>query len=398
VKTVVDNGYDLSILDTAPRSPSIAGIEYAVEHIPRVSLGSSPTWVWRILRRVWPRSGEVWWTLVHILEVALTAARVALAAYRLNADYYQAHDLYALIPAWLAGKAHRRQVIYDAHEFVSEQGDPRSLRNQFERLVEKWLVPRADKLIVPSAARGRLYVERYGVRSRPILVLNCPPTTDIAPSRVIHERLGLPVSTRVVLYHGTFMPGRALEHLLLSARAFDTGTVLVMIGAENDFFQEVLHPLYRTEHLEHRVFFIPFLPPDEVQRYVASADLGVVIYRNINLNNYFCAPTKLYEFLMAGVPVVLSHFPEMLEFLEEYPVGAAFDPEDPMSIAVAVNGVLRAGPVETQLRTDAVQHARTHFTWERESHKLLEVFATPGSTDHVIAHANEGDAVARSIS
>jgi glycosyltransferase involved in cell wall biosynthesis len=193
-------------------------------------------------------------------------------------------------------------------------------------------------------------------------------------SHLLRQRLGLGSTQRIVLYHGSLMAGRALPQLLRAAAHFDPETTLVMIGEQNDYYTDVLRPVQMSERLEKRVVFVPFVEPEEVLQYVASADLGVVIYENVNLNNYLCAPTKLYEFLMASVPVVVSAFPELLHFLREFPVGASFDPSDPESIASAVNATLRASPAERGLRAAAVQEARQIFTWERESAKLLHVF------------------------
>jgi glycosyltransferase involved in cell wall biosynthesis len=114
-----------------------------------------------------------------------------------------------------------------------------------------------------------------------------------------------------------------------------------------------------------------------MMQYVASADLGVVIYRNINLNNYLCAPTKLYEFVMVGVPVVVSDFPELAAFLDEFPAGRTFDPEQPVSIAAAVNAFFRADEVEHLRCKQALERARRIFTWEQEGQKLLHIFRRP---------------------
>jgi glycosyltransferase involved in cell wall biosynthesis len=370
--TVIDNYRDNNP-QHARETPA-----YLAVHLQPVSLRRWAKLVWVVLRRMLPSSAEGFWTFFHFLEVLLGAFPMAFAAYRVHATHYHAHDLYSFLPALIAGRLRRVPVIYDAHEFTSEQGDPRSLRNAVERHLEQWLVPRADELIVPSARRGQLYVERYALQKLPKLILNCPPLTTPQYSDVLRQRLQLPPGTHVVLYHGSLLAGRGLEQLILSVHHFDASSVLVIIGSQGEFYRDVLAPLVDSEKLNDRVSFIPYVPPEEMMGYVVGADVGVAIYRNVNLNNYFCAPTKLYEYLMAGVPVVTSAFPELVDFLTEHRVGCTFDPDCPESIAAAVNDVCNTPPPLAEVRARAIELVRHEFNWERESQKLLGIFGVHG--------------------
>jgi glycosyltransferase involved in cell wall biosynthesis len=373
LKTLQAAGYHVTVVDqgdtSAPREPF-------VRRVRPVSIAATAKFVWRVLRRVdEQRLGEPWWTLVYFLQVLLTATRYWAVAVRQRSDFYQAHDLETLLPALAAARVRRRPVIYDAHELTSEQGDPRSMRKAVERWIERRLVPRVDYVIAPNAARSRIYARRCELRNPPVVIRNCPPSTEVPRSDLLRQQLGLSADVRIVVYHGSLMQGRALDHLVAATREFDTNISLVLIGAESPFFQTVLVPLVESMPEPRRVHFIPFVEPDRVLDYVASADLGVVIYQNVNLNNYLCAPTKLYEYLMVGLPVVTSNFPEMLELFEQFPVGLPFNPDDPSSIAAAINLFFRTREQNSLEMESALRRARQQFTWEQESRKLLDIFA-----------------------
>jgi glycosyltransferase involved in cell wall biosynthesis len=379
--TLGSSGCELTVVDGSAGNNRVPGVAYHARHIRAVSLGVPARLVWIPLRRLaTPCIGEAWWTLVHFLQVFMTAMRYAAAAARVDADYYQAHDLYSVLAALVAGRMRHRQVVYDAHELVSEQGNPRSLRNAVERRMERWLVPQTDALLVPSASRAAWFQQRCQLRTAPTVILNCPPTTERRTSNVLRARLGLADGTRVVLYHGTFMAGRALQELIFAAHHFEPGTVLVLIGEQNEYYRQVLRPLCEAQAARGRVFSIPFVDPTQVMDYVSGAELGVVLYENVNLNNYFCAPTKLYEYLMVRTPVVVSAFPDMLALLDEFAVGCACDPEDPKSIADAINSWLRSTSTPQPAVTEALERARRTFNWELESKKLLSVFSRHRST------------------
>lgn len=379
-------GHTLAVLDPAERQHAVP---YTWRRVPRVSLQAFGKLVWFFLRRIPSASlGEAWWTFIYFMELLLTNVRYALRATREQADYYHAHELDTLPAALIAGRLRRRPVIYDAHELQSEQGHPGQLIKKLFRAMERRLIPMADQFIVPNQSRARVYVERYGLRHAPTIILNCPPSVPATRANVLRDALGLPASTRIVLYHGTLMAGRALEELLLAARQFEREIVLVVMGQQNAYFRERLQPLCADPQLSERVRFMPFVSPDVVMQYVSSADLGVVIYKNVNLNNFLCAPTKLYEYFMAQLPVVACDFPEMRSVLAEYPVGETFNPDDPASIARAVNAFFAYDAPRRAAVDCALAQARQRFTWEQESQKLLSLFDA-AAPQHARASRND---------
>ncbi len=377
VPTLIAAGHEVSVLDPCDPAPGRMS-RYRRTRVHPVNLQLVGKVVWIFLRRVNERVlGEPWWTVIYFAQMFLTSLRYAGAAFAEGADYYHAHDMQTFLAAIIVGRLKRRSVIYDAHELQSEEGSPTALPNRVMRVIERRLVPLADHLIVPNVSRAKVYTSRCALRAEPTVILNCPPMAEVSRTNVIRERLGLSPATRVVLYHGTFMPGRALEELMRAARAFAPDIVLVMIGRQNRFYEDVLRPLHTLEELDNKVFFVPYVHPDEVLSYVAAADLGVVIYKSIDLNNYLCAPTKLYEYLMAGVPVAVCNFPEMRALLDEFPVGVSFDPDNPESISHSVNDFFSLPMDRLAGIQRSVASARQWFTWEVEGQKLLSLYAAP---------------------
>ena len=172
------------------------------------------------------------------------------------------------------------------------------------------------------------------------------------------------------------MPGRSLDLLIQSVQFFNPNIVLVFIGELNEYYRQVLLPEVEKNDLSEKVYFIPYIQPDQIMPYVVSADLGMVIYKNTNLNNYYCAPTKFYEYIMAEVPVIACNFPEILFTLQQYKIGLTFDPDDPKSIAQAVNQFLRLNEQEISEIKQNLKKARDRYTWENESQTFMEALQT----------------------
>lgn len=339
-------GFQVSVVDQVDLPSDKMQSTYHHVSVARIQWQFLVHNLWRLIQRIPIKAlSDRFWICVLGLRMLSNTLRMALVALQMNADYYVADDLQSAWAALLASRLRKRPVIYSAHELESEQGDDNPLRRQFLFALERKLIPQVDYFVVPNESRAKVYVQRYSPRTEPVVVLNCPPyQSGLEPSNRLRELLDLPQTTRVVLYFGALIPYRALDKLVQSAALFEKNTVLVIIGEQGEYFKGVLEPLYFANGLQNRVFFLPYIAHDEISNYVASADLGIVIYENVNLNNYLCAPLKLYELIMMRVPVAACNFPEITELFEKYPVGVTFDPQEPMSIAKA--------DLETAVRLD----------------------------------------------
>jgi glycosyltransferase involved in cell wall biosynthesis len=315
-----------------------------------------------------------------LLAVALLDywIRAVFEGRRQRADVYHAHDLSTLPAAWLAARSRRARLVYDAHELFTEMGRLGRVPRLVFLLLERALIGRADRVITVNDSIAAELVRRYGVRA-PVVVMNCPRTTGLAPSReasLLRSRVGLPADVPLVLYQGMFMPHRGLENLVRAARLFRRAH-LVMMGW--GYLLDTLKELVRTEGLQHRVHFTEGVPLRDLLAYTAGADVGVIPYRNVGLNNFYTSPNKLFEYCAAGVPIAASRFPELARVVEGLGIGRTFDPESVEDIARAVDALVEDPAALAEARAN-VASAAPRFTWENESQKLLAVYRELGAT------------------
>jgi len=182
--------------------------------------------------------------------------------------------------------------------------------------------------------------------------MNCPPkpTSDVVFSKdLLMEKIGYKGNEPIILYQGGFSPNRGLEQLVLSAKEYKKG-ILVFMGW--GIIEDKLKELTRKEGLEDSVLFTGPAEQDVLLSYTAGADLGVIPYRFIGLNNYYTSPNKLFEYINANVPVVGSNFPELKRVILDYNIGDVFEPEDPSDIARAINKVLENKDVLHEMKNN----------------------------------------------
>jgi glycosyltransferase involved in cell wall biosynthesis len=89
-------------------------------------------------------------------------------------------------------------------------------------------------------------------------------------------------------------------------------------------------------------------------------------------NHRLALPNKLFEYVAAGLPVVVADLPEAARLVRELRIGWCADPSDPESVAAALRTAL-AQQDDEGLR-ERLRRAASELTWEREKHRLMAVY------------------------
>ena len=299
--------------------------------------------------------------------------RSYLLAGREPADLYHAHDLPTLPVAWICSRRSGGKVIYDSHElWLDVRYPPRSKLSLFlVKRIESFLVRRTDANIMGGLSSSNELSRRYSIPA-PTVILNVPDYQPFEYSTVLRDKLGIPKEQRIMLYMGVISSHKGIEEGIRSLK-YLSGCCLVIFGFGHEGYIAGLKELIQDEDLGKRVFFFPAVPFDEVTRHAMSADVGLVLHQNINLNYYYVSPNKLFESMVAGLPVVGSNFPDLKTFIEGYRFGATCDPTSPKEIASAVDYILSDRSRYEEMRQNALEAAKI-FNWENESKKLLALY------------------------
>jgi len=287
------------------------------------------------------------------------------------ADIYHAHDLNTLPVAYWAARRYGGKLVYDSHELYTETSNLSHTERVVLRFFEGILIRRCKAVITVNHSIARELADRYRIEL-PIVIMNCPVLLNHTCSTdFLRAKLGIRKEEALVLYQGGFLPHRGLENLI-AAIAMLPEVKLVMMGWGR--LEEDLRALADAMGLiGKRVFFLPPVPQNELLLWTSSADVGVIAYRNVGLNNYYSLPNKLFEYIAAGIPVVASDFPELRRVIEEFQVGCTFNPDDPKDIARAITWVLEDEQRLAKLKENA-RKAAAVLNWENEEKKLLELY------------------------
>lgn len=301
--------------------------------------------------------------IIHVLRLNLKMAREAL---RQRADVYHAHDLDTLIAGYVAKRWTGKKVVYDFHELYTEQfkeGVKTRLWRFCYASLERFLVKRTDLRLTVCDSLAEWVTQRYGTGGI-ITVRNVPAYQENPPGRAAGGR-----REPVVLYHGGYSRDRGLEQLVESARYLRSGRIVFRGFGE---LEDRLRELVREKGVDGRVTFAPPVPMLDLVRTAAEADVGVIPYIPYCLNNRFCLPNKIFEYMMAGLAVAGSDLPELRKVIIGHNVGLVFNPEDPRDIAKVLNEMLGDATRLEGMKRNALLAARTSYNWEVEAQKLAK--------------------------
>jgi glycosyltransferase involved in cell wall biosynthesis len=249
-------------------------------------------------------------------------------------DVVLACDLYSLsAAAWMKHTGRAKALIYDARELYT--GLPAVIHRPMSKFVWKTLerrgLIRTNLIIVTAPNDADAILRVHNFLPRPVLVRNLPwREPQIQPDRTLLERFGIPKDAKIVVYLGGLQQGRGLDILIEAVQ--DSAFHLLLIGDGN-----------LRSQLEARatsnIHFAGSMQSDEALRVVAACDVGISLVELDSPSYKLALPSKQFEYMMCGVPIVSSQIPQVLDLFRNEEWVTFVDARDVNSVR---NGIQKA--------------------------------------------------------
>lgn len=306
--------------------------------------------VLRIIARTWTHLGLLWQLV------------------RSKPDVVHGHDVNTLPTAWLASVIARVPLVYDAHEISTDREGYASFR-KLVGWVEKKLMPRAAGTITTTDIRAKFFALAYKV-PRPLVLQNRPRLIQVPRSEKIRDELGLEQPWPIVLYQGGLQQGRGLERIVSAAQFVDKAYFVFIGGGRLEL--PLKEQVVRLG-LEEQVHFIDTVSLDDLPHYSASADIGVQAIENTCLNHYSTDSNKLFEYMMAGLPIVATNLPEIRKVVHQFDFGLTVPPADTDALAQAINQLVEDADLRQRYGINAVKGGQ-QLNWEEQESSLVTMY------------------------
>lgn len=294
-------------------------------------------------------------------------AFVFFKALKLKADLYHFHDP-ELIPAGLLLRLLGKKVIYDAHEDVaaslrSRYYLPKFSRNllasiigPFERLASRFFT----KIVTATPAIAEHFDQAKTVCIANYVAFQNQSQSDTADRKKSN-----------FIFAGHLSEIRGAEQMAQAVNLCkNPATRLDIIG-------RISRPSVRQEMIEidkkNRLNFIEWMPKDQLDAKLRESFAGLVVFLP-EPNHIRSQPNKIFEYMAAGIPVVISHFSDWKRIIDTFNCGLCVDPLDPRDIAEKLDWLL-ANPEEAKAMGERGKKAAfENFNWTVEAQRLCKIY------------------------
>ena len=235
----------------------------------------------------------------------------------------------------------------------------------------------ADYVVIPEENRGWLTFLASNLKRRPVILPNAPADHPREKTNRSEEPILEELSNsgkRIVLYQGYLHPQkRCLKELIEAISLLPENVTLAILpdkDAEN--WRNHIEKIIQVNSLESRVFFLENRTAPAHLEVVSMADVGIGLYRPTSINQVYCAPNRLFEFLGFGIPVVLPDFPGLKNLEAQYSCIATCNPEDAQAIAQTLSSLLTGSESNKQIENDARAFYSEHGNYMEHLNKALQ--------------------------
>jgi len=275
-------------------------------------------------------------------------------------DCIGAIDLDSILPCLFISKIKKVKRVYDAHELFCEMKEIATRPGIYKtwKKIERYTVPKFSNGYTVNQPIAAEFKKMYG--------LNYEVIRNIALLREI----SIPdKKEKFILYQGAVNEGRSFETLIPAMK--EVNAQLIICG-DGNFIQQA-RQLVQENHLEDKVIFKGKVMPDALRVITQQAYIGVTLFDDTGLSNYYSLANRFFDYLHAGIPQLCVNYPVYKEINDSYHIAALTDDISAKNIAALLNNLL-LNEVEYKTLQQNCLKARQELNWQHEEKKLIQFY------------------------
>lgn len=292
-------------------------------------------------------------------------------ALEVDADIYHFHDP-ELLPIGLKLKRKGKKIIFDSHEFYGEQilykhYIPFLLRSFIASVYmgyEKYVCKRIDAVIQVCTLNGKDYFNNRAKISE--FITNAP----VKNSSSYHENR-LPCEERDKVIHiGSLTHSRGITHLIEAAAKSKISLILAGHFASPEYHEQLkCNPAYPA------VDYRGYLTSIQINEVLCQAYAGISTLLHIGqYPKIDTFPTKVYDYMAAGLPVILSDTQYAKRINEKHNIGICVNPENVEEISNAILFLKENKTMAKEMGLNGRMAFEKEFNWDIEVIKLINLY------------------------
>jgi glycosyltransferase involved in cell wall biosynthesis len=250
--------------------------------------------------------------------------------------------------------------VYDAHELFCEMKEIATRPEIYKawKRIEKFAVPEFKKGYTVNQLIAAEFTKMYNVHYEVIRSVTLKYDLKIPEKR-----------EKYILYQGAVNEGRCFENLI---PAMTSVNAKLIICGDGNFFQPA-KKLVKEIKLEEKIIFKGRIHPEELRGYTVNAWIGVTLFDDKGLSNYYSLANRFFDYIHAAVPQLCVDFPVYREINNQVEIGVLIDDLSTRNIANQLNRLLSDEVLYKKLQQNCLK-AREIYNWQNEEKRLISFY------------------------
>jgi glycosyltransferase involved in cell wall biosynthesis len=253
-------------------------------------------------------------------------------------------------------------LVYDSLELSVERYT--GFKKKVWGFIQKICLRYCDKIIQAESNRLKYFQQLYNIPITKMVLLENYPLKKHSSGK--NKRS--PVDMVRVIYLGFIWGNRGYEELIHSFSLLNSNITLDIVGPGDEKYISYFKDIIYSKNISN-VKILPAISPDEINEYLSNYDIGIFFYKNSNLNNYYCASTKMYNYINAGLAVISYNYPGIFDVIVKNKIGFCVNEITAEEIETAILTITN----DNYLANITPELINT-FSWEYQEHQLLSIF------------------------
>jgi glycosyltransferase involved in cell wall biosynthesis len=275
-------------------------------------------------------------------------------------DLVCAIDLDTILSCYLISKLKRIKKVYDAHELFCEMKEivTRPAIYKVWKKIERSTVPKFKYGYTVNQFIADEFRKMYG--SNYEIIRNMPVLKELT----IPEKPG-----KYIFYQGAVNEGRSFETLI---PAFKEINAPLLIAGDGNFMSQSVQ-LAKENHLTDKLRFLGKFTPEKLYHYTIHAWIGLTLFENNGLSNYYSLANRFFDYIHACVPQLCVEYPAYIDLNKKYNIAVLVKDLDSDSLAKNLNRMLGDDLLYQELQKNCMK-AREELNWQSEEKKLIRFY------------------------
>lgn len=257
------------------------------------------------------------------------------------------------------------------------------IRLPLTKLIERYNLKYATLIVVVSSALKESLITT-GIPEEKILVNPNGVNPEVFSNHIsgieVRTKYNIPKNRLVFGFIGTFGQWHGAIELAKAIILFydnypeELNKTLFMFIGDGILFDQVKNIIKASEYAQ-QVILTGLIPQQEAPEYLAACDIFLSPHiKNPDGSRFFGSPTKLFEYMAMGKPIIASKLEQIGEILTHNKDALLVPPGNIASLSKAMKTLSDNETLREKLGKEARKNVLNHYTWDKHVERILVHF------------------------